>query len=379
MRFRADAKALRAATQQGLRTRSSRGTVETLGCFLLDAKNGKLTITSTDMQLTGRVVVSVETDKAGTVLVPATRFDKTISTFDGEVTVELEKNVGVDQVVVAQGTTRVTAHTMNVDDFPKVPQPAGKERAVVVLAPAYKRALDFVFPHAGSDESRPVLTGVLFEPTEDKLVLAATDSYRLAVTFADSSHTDKALGETPPIIPAKALAEVKRLLKSDLDYVEVRRHGDANQYVTFQVGNVTITSRLIDGQFPNWRQLRPEKMDHVTKVDRPAFVKACDRVNKLAGKYTTLRATFEKGKDLALKVLEHDVGEIHDTVPVIESTFKDKNPFEIGWNAAFFKECLQSFDTPDISIGTINALRPALLYNEPDGEFALVMPIRLAS
>lgn len=386
--FTTDAKALRAVTAQGARTISKRGQVRALSCLHLDVTKTRLTVSSSDMELAGRTRMKLSGAKPGVALVPAVAFDKMVSTFDGDVTVEADAET---RIVVSQGKTRMRLETIPAEDFPVIPQAHGKERTVAVFAPAFQRAYKFVKPHAGKDESRPVLTGVSLEVQDNRLFFAATDSYRLGVTWAEGAALEGALdyvdedGKKPAqtsdvIVLARGLEEVSRLLKKDLDYVEIRRFA---KHLSFQVGDTELVIRLIDGQFPNWRQLQPENMEDWTVVDRPAFVKALQRLTKIGvGRHAPLRATFfVDNETLPIRLVEQDFGEFEDAIPILTPSPPPKRghtPVEIGWNLGFLLECLESFDTPDISIGTITALRPALIRNSREDEFTLIMPIRLA-
>lgn len=382
--FTADAKALRALTAQGLRAVSRRGVVAVLQGLVFDVTKTRLTVESTDMELSVRSRMKLDGAKPGRVLVPGKAFDKALSTFTGDVTVEMVEEF---RVTLSQGKAKVSFETMVLDDFPTLPQTTGKERTVVVLAPAFQRAFKFVFPHSSKDESRPVLTGVQIEAQPDRLYFAATDSYRMAVTWAEGAALEGSLdyvdedGKTVQtlsqvIAPTVGLAEVSRLLKNDLDFVEIRR---LERHLAYQVGDTEVISRLIDGQFPNWRQLRPENIEDTTVVDREAFVKSLSRITKLMSTNAPVRAAFFVDKEfLPIEITQQDFGKVEDSIPIITPSPNSAARMEMGWNADFLLECLESFDTPGISIGTINPLRPALVHGDREDEYTLIMPIRLA-
>jgi DNA polymerase-3 subunit beta len=223
---------------------------------------------------------------------------------------------------------------------------------------------------ASRDESRPVLTGILVRFEPGKLVMAATDSYRLA-----AKETPLA-GEAPDleaIIPARALGELQRIATSG-DAVELGVH--ENQ-VVFGVGqdsgSIWLTSRRIDGQFPNIGQLVPETFEHELVVPRVELLEVVRRTSVMAQRNSPLRLRFAEG-ELTVSAQTQDIGEARESLPVAYSA----EPLEIGFNAEFLRDGLESVDADEVRFRLISPLRPAVLQTAESDFTYLIMPIRLA-
>ncbi len=198
------------------------------------------------------------------------------------------------------------------------------------------------------------------------LTMAATDSYRLSV-----KETPLA-GEAPEleaIIPARALGELQRIATAG-DTVELGVH--ENQ-VVFGSSNVWLTSRRIDGQFPNYRQLLPESYEHELVAPRAELLDVVRRTSVMAQRNSPLRLRFAEG-ELTVSAQTQDVGESSESLPIAYSA----DPLEIGFNAEFLRDGLESVETDEVRVRLISPLRPAVLQSPADDFTYLIMPIRLA-
>ncbi len=267
-------------------------------------------------------------------------------------------------VHVASGSASYTLHTYNAEDFPRLPEFADTQ-TFAVDREALLETIARVARAASRDEARPVLTGVLVQFTGDKLVMAATDSYRLAVK-------ETALASPAPeleaIVPSRALQELSRVA-GDGDEIAV---GVQENQVLFSVGGVWLTTRRIDGQFPNYRQLLPETFEHELIVARAELLDVVRRAAVMIQRATPLQLRFADG-EVTVVARTHEVGESKESMPVAYSG----EPLEIGFNAEFLREGLESVEGDDVRLKLISPLRPTVLTDE-GGDFTyLVMPIRL--
>jgi DNA polymerase-3 subunit beta len=210
-----------------------------------------------------------------------------------------------------------------------------------------------------------VLTGVLVSFTGGKLVMAATDSYRLAVK---ETELDGSAPELEAIVPSRALQELARIA-SHGDTVEVGVH--ENQ-VLFSTDGAWLTTRRIDGQFPNYRQLLPEAFEHELTLPRTEILEVVRRASVMIQRATPLQLRFAEG-ELTVIARTHEVGESQESMPVGFSG----ETLEIGFNADFLRDGLESMDGDDVRFKLISPLRPAVLQGESDDFTYLVMPIRL--
>jgi DNA polymerase-3 subunit beta len=222
---------------------------------------------------------------------------------------------------------------------------------------------------ASRDETRPVLTGILVSASGEELRMVATDSYRLSVK---ETRLDAALdGSFEANVPARALQELTRIVQhSSAERIAVSLR--SNQ-VVFEAGGVVLSSRLIDGQFPNVRQLLPEGWEHELRLDGTEISDVVRRISLLAQKNAPLRLSFAEG-ELTVSARTPDVGEARETVPV---PFQGE-PFEIGFNPEFLRDGLEALESSDVLLKLISPLRPGLIEAADGSGFQyLLMPIRL--
>jgi DNA polymerase-3 subunit beta len=211
-----------------------------------------------------------------------------------------------------------------------------------------------------------VLTGILARFEGGKVVMAATDSYRLSVK---ETSLDGDAPELEAIVPARALTELSRIAQG-VDAMELGVH--ENQ-VVFVLDGITLTTRRIEGQFPNYRQLLPESFEHVVSVPRTEILDVVRRVAVMAQRNSPLRLRFAEG-ELTISSQTQDVGEARESLPVGFSG----EPLEIGFNPEFLREGIESVTADEIQLKLISPLRPGLIQAEGDDFWYLIMPIRLA-
>jgi DNA polymerase-3 subunit beta len=240
---------------------------------------------------------------------------------------------------------------------------------VVLRAGPYPAAPDRVGRAASKDDTRPVLTGVLVRLEADALTMAATDSYRLAV-----KRTPLEAGPAEPVqalVPARALAEVQRAVAlagaSELELVLTETQG------LVRAGDVRLTTRLIDGQFPDYRQLIPERFEHDLVLDRGELQGVLARIGVLAQRSTPVRLAFAEGQ-LTVSAVSEQFGEGRETIPVPFSG----EPLEIGFNVEFLRAGVESVEGDELRLGIISPLRPGLLRGADEDYRYLLMPIRLS-
>jgi len=234
---------------------------------------------------------------------------------------------------------------------------------------ALRETISRVARAASRDDARPVLTGVLVTAEGSELTMVATDSYRLAVKRTALESSVPAPLEAN--VPARALRELARLIETAGD--EALQVWLTRNQAIFRVGGVSLSSRLIDGQFPNYRQLLPESFEQEVKLPRAELLEVTRRVSQLAQRNAALRLSFAEG-ELTVSAETPDLGDARESLPAAYSG----DPLEIGFNPEFVRDGLESIDDDEVVFKLISPLRPGLL--EPAGadDFSyLVMPIRL--
>jgi DNA polymerase-3 subunit beta len=343
---------------------STRATVLVLSGILLRAENGELQLAATDMELSLRTALDAQVEGEGAVVVPGRLLvDLARLLPDDDVQIEHRAEEGVVRIECGGASYRL--HTYNVEDFPRLP-----DTQAIGTFPVDRGALldtvARVSRSASRDESRPVLTGILARFEGGKLVMAATDSYRLSVK---ETPLEGEAPELEAIIPARALTEVSRVAQA-ADGLELGVH--ENQ-VVFVADGVTLTTRRIEGQFPNYRQLLPETFEHVVAVGRTELLDVVRRVAVMAQRNSPLRLRFADG-ELTVSAQTQDVGEARESLAVGFSG----DPLEIGFNPEFLREGIESVTADEIQLKLISPLRPGLIQAEGDDFWYLIMPIRLA-
>ena len=342
---------------------STRTTVQILAGILLQADDGKLRLAATDMELSLRSSLEAKVDAEGSVVVPG-RLLLDIARLLPEAEVSLEHRLEEAVVEVRCGSASYRLHTYNAEDFPRLPdtgvEPHEVDRQTLLETVAR------VSRSASRDESRPVLTGVLVHFEPGKLVMAATDSYRLSVKETTMEGT---VPELEAIVPARALGELARIA----DEGEKLTLGVHENQVVFGSGGAWLTTRRIDGQFPNYKQLVPETFEHEVAVPREELLDVVRRVSVMAQRNSPLRLRFADG-ELTISAQTQDVGEARESLPV---SFGG-DALEIGFNAEFLRDGVESVTGDQVRLKLISPLRPAVLQGESDDFLYLIMPIRLA-
>jgi len=346
------------------RALSSRASVLVLSGILLRATEGRIELAATDMELSLRANLEAAVTGEGQVVVPG-RLLLDIARSLPESEVSLEYLTEESVLLVTSGSASYRIHTYSSEDFPHLP-----DLAAVTPQPVAGEALlatiSRVSRSASRDESRPVLTGIFVSFEGERLVMAATDSYRLAVK---ETVAPGPLPDLEAIIPARALQELVRIAVpgEQIDLAVQDNH------VVFGSAGVWLTSRRIDGQFPNYRQLLPEQFEHELELPREELLDVVRRVGLLAQRNSPLRLRFAEG-ELTVSARTQDVGEARESLPAPFSA----EPLEIGFNADFLRDGLESIDSETVRVKLISPLRPAVLQGELPDYTYLIMPIRLA-
>src|SRR6266498_3534603 len=350
-----------AVVSRGVSTRTA---VQILGGILLNAEGGHLTLAATDMELSLRASLEARVEGEGAVVVPGRLLVELARLMpDTEVSIEQRADEGVIHITSGSFDSRLNTYT--ADDFPRLPDAEGLERHTVDRD-ALLETIARVGRSASRDESRPVLTGILVRFEPGKLVMAATDSYRLSVKETALEGT---VPELEAIVPARALTELARIGQG-AEQIELGVH--ENQ-VVFGVDGIWLTTRRIDGQFPNYRQLIPESFEHEVSMDTREVLDVVRRIAVMAQRNSPLRLRFAEG-ELTVSAQTQDVGEARESLPAGFSG----EPLEIGFNAEFLRDGVESVVGEQARLKLISPLRPGLVQGESDDFLYLIMPIRLA-
>jgi DNA polymerase III subunit beta len=343
---------------------STRTAVQILSGVLLRATGGRLELAATDMELSIRTALDAQVDGDGAAVVPGRLLvDLSRLLPDNEVTIEFRDEEST--LRVSCGPAEYRLNTYGAEDFPRLPEVDAAPTSTV-SADALLDTLGAVQRAVSRDEARPVLTGVLVKFAEGKLVMAATDSYRLA--YKETPLEGK-VPEMEAIVPARALEEIRRLATAG----STLELGVQENQVLFGIDGTWLTTRRIEGQFPKVDELRPKEFTHEVTVPREELLDVVRRTSVMAHRNSPLRLRFAEG-ELTVWTQTQDVGEARETMPV---RFEG-DPLEIGFNADFLRDGIESTEGEELRVRLIDPLRPGLLQGPGEDFWYLIMPIRLA-
>jgi DNA polymerase-3 subunit beta len=345
---------------------STRAATQALSGVLIEAGEGSATLSATDLDLGLRTAVEATVEGGGSVLLPGRLLAEVVRSLADE-TVEIETRDAERDVEIRSGSSSFHLRVLPAEDFPTLP--GNDAESIKIPAQALAESIDLVARAASRDDMRPVLTGVFVTASGNEMTMVATDSYRLAVK---RTELEAALsGEIEANIPARALRELARILSGEkVDEASISLQ--VNQAI-FEAGSITLTTRLIEGQFPNFRQLLPESYEHDVRLPRSEFLDVTRRVSQLAQRNAPLRFSFEPG-ELTISAETPDVGDARETMP---AAFEGE-PMEIGFNPDYLREGIESVSGDEVLVRLISPLRPGLMQPVDRDDFRyLVMPIRL--
>src|SRR6476469_4525110 len=342
---------------------SARTSVQILSGILLEAQGNELRLAATDMELSLRATLPAQIEGDGAIVLPGKTFVDIARLLPAD-EVAIEHKPAESVVHVTAGSASYTLHTYNPEDFPRLPDVTAVQ-TFPVERESLLETIHRVARASSRDESRPVLTGILVQFAAGKLTMAATDSYRLAVKETTLNSTAPDL---EAIVPGRALTELARIASSG-DTIDIGVH--ENQ-VVFGTEGIWLTTRRIDGQFPNYRQLLPEQFEHELTLPRGELLEVVRRAAVMIQRATPLQLRLAEGEWTVI-ARTHEVGESKESMP---APFTGET-LEIGFNADFLRDGLESMDGDDVRFKLISPLRPAVIQGEGDDFTYLVMPIRL--
>ncbi len=366
MRITVDRDGLLAQLQTVSRVASARSALQALSGVQLSASSEGCELRATDMDVSLRVPLAAEVVRDGVVVLPARLLLDVVRSLPAT-EVSLELRPAQQDVELVAGSATFDIRTLRAEDFPPLPELDGDTRVAISSGAFVSTALK-VANSASHDETRPVLTGILVSASERELRMVATDSYRLSLKQTALEQPLTSGFEVN--VPARALQELARIAGEDDAELEVAVQ--RNQIV-FAVGPTVLSSRLIEGQFPNYRQLLPESFDHELRIAAGELTDVVRRISLLAQKNAPLRLAFAQG-ELTVSAQTPDVGEARESLPV---PFEGES-LEIGFNPDFLRAGLEAIDEGDVLLKLISPLRPGLIEAADGSGFQyLIMPIRL--
>ena len=355
---------------------SARSTIQLLGGILLEAsaKAGELRLSATDMEISIQTTSPAEVGEEGRVVVPARIFNDVVRSLPGgEISLVHDRSEGVVRLSSRENEYRIRAYA--AEDFPNLPTfdegSAFKMNTEVIVETVEKVSKSY-----SRDETRPVLTGILVSFEESRVRMVTTDSYRLSIKETELA-TAGFDGERQAIIPARAMQEVSRISSaSGEDGVEVVL---SENQALFRVGDVLFGTRLIEGNFPEYRRLLPSVFEREISVDREELIGTLRRVNLFAQRQTPpvpVSLAFTEGA-VEVSVRNGEVGEARERLP----SNAEGEEFRISFNPTYLIDGVTAVDSDKVRFKLNEALKPGLIVpdtedeDEPDFLYP-IMPMR---
>jgi DNA polymerase-3 subunit beta len=343
---------------------SSRGGAQpVLSGLRLRLEGDRLEVTGSDLDLTIMTTIAVGSGEAGTAVLPAKLIADVVRALPKG---RVELDIDDETAHIAAGRTEFSLRVFPAGEYPRIDVSEGEE--VTIDAKVVAAALAQVVRAASSDDSRPILTGVLLAAESDGLRLVATDSYRLAMR--DMPGTSVLAEGQSVLVPSRALTETNRLL-GEADTLTVRL---GSRDASFVIGSTVVTTRLIEGDFPNYRGLIPPGHPNRLRVSRDQLLDAVRRVRLLAQEATPVRMSMST-EGLELIAITQDVGQAHES---LEATFEGE-PLTVAFNPEYLLDGIEVAPGDEITLETVDALKPALLRGDGEPDFLyLLMPVRVS-
>jgi DNA polymerase-3 subunit beta len=331
--------------------------------------------------LTVRVAIEAIGLSDGACVTPSRLLSDIVRSLEpGAVTIESED----DKIEISAARSRFSLRTFPLDDFPSLPEPS--EPSTFLPAEDLVDALKQVVRAASSDDARPLLTGVLIATEEDGIRLVATDSYRLALR--DIAGSDVALLTPQILVPARALSELQRLSSLTGTQKDSRHQSDdtgisrplvglsiGDHDVTFTAGDVRVSTRLLDGTYPDYRQLIPAEYPNSLNVGKESLLDALRRVRLLVRDNTTpVRLSMRPG-GVDLTVVSQEVGDASETV---DADFEGAD-LTIAFNPSYLIDGVEAVTGDEVVLETVDATKPATVRAAERTDFRyLLMPVRVS-
>ncbi len=364
MKFRCERDVLDRAFSITRRAVAGRGgTLQVLSGLHLELRGNTLTVVGSDLDLVVRVTAEVGGEQDGSVVLSAQLGAEIVRALDSG---QVEFTVDDDGASVVSGRSDFRLRVMSVEEYPRFDEPVGE--SVTLDADTVADALEQVIKAASIDDSRQILTGVLMAAEADGLRFVATDSYRLAVR--DLPGTTILGRDQTVLVPSRALDMVGKIL-GDAEELTIRLD---EHYATFEIDDVQVMTRLIEGEFPNYRGLIPDDHPNVLVVNRLALQEAVRRVRILAQESTPVRLSMS-ADGLELVAITQDVGQAHESV---DASYEGKD-LTVAFNPQFLLDGLEVSPGDEVRLETSEASKPAILRSIGDEQFLyLLMPVRVS-
>jgi DNA polymerase-3 subunit beta len=353
---------------------SARSTIQLLGGILVEAGGEALKLSATDMEISIQTSSPAEVEGEGRVVIPARIFNDIVRSLPGgSFSLEHDASDGTVRLVAGDNEYRIRAYA--ADDYPQLPV-FPEDGTFRMPGKSLMETVEKVSRSYSRDETRPVLTGILISFEDSRVKMVTTDSYRLSIKETELA-TSGFEGSREAIIPARAMQEVSRIFGSEgEDDVEVSL---SENQALFRIGDVVFGTRLIDGNFPEYRRLLPNDFEREIAIPREELIGTLRRVNLFAARQTPpvpVSLSFSEG---AVEVIVRN-GEVGDAHERLSASSEDE--FLISFNPGYLLDGVSAIDSDKVVFKLNEPLKPGLIVPDENGDgtesdfLYLIMPMR---
>ena len=341
-----------------------RSTIPVLEGILLKAEGFQLTLTGYDLEMGIVTTIEANVKEPGEIVLNAKLLSSMVSRMpSGQITIQSADN---GKTTIQSGVAQFEIQSMSATDFPELPN-TGAEETLTIQTGVLRDIIDRTLYAVSQDERKPAHTGELFEILPDKMTVVALDGYRLAIV----ERPIKAVKDIRIIVPSKTMTEVAHLLPND---DEEPVHISANRrYVVFMAGGYTIMSRLIEGEFLNYRAAIPNDFEHVVSIDSHELISSIERVSLIVSEKLKNPIRFHFDGSYVQMSCVTAIGKSYDECP-IDGCIED---LEIGFNNRYLLDALRNARTEQVRMEISGPLSPVKVLPVEGNDFLyLVLPVR---
>lgn len=363
---------------------ATRSTLPVLANVMLSTDNGRLKLSATDLEIGINCWIGAKVEEDGATTVPARLFIDLVNALPPE-RIDMELIVRTQTLNLKCARYEANIKGIDAQEFPLIPSVGSTELTTgeegegrITLEPAaFRRMIEQVVLAAATDESRPILTGVLAKFEENQLTLAAADGFRLSVRTAELPAE---IEPTSVIIPGRALAELARI-STDEEAIALVITPARNQ-VLFHMPNVDLVSQLIEGNFPDYHQIIPKSYSTRTVVNTNSFLRACKTANIFARDAANIvRVQVAPGGELAPghMTIAATSAELGDNVGEIDAQVEGDES-EVAFNVKYLIDVLSVMDAAQVALETTTSSSPGVIKPIGDVDFVhVIMPMHVRS
>lgn len=356
---------------------ATRSTLPVLSNIYMGTENGMIKLAATNLEIGITTWIEAKVEENGATTLPAKTIADLVNQSPPErITLELEtRNQDLHYRCAAVDST---IKGIDANEFPIIPTGHDGQR-VVVAAPLFKEMIEQVAFAAATDETRPILTGVMLRFDADRITLAAADGFRLSVR---SAHLESGAAQTTTVIvPARTMSEVGRVLGDSENNVEIIITRDRNQ-ILFHVDNVDVVSQLIEGSFPDVQRLIPQSYATRTTVDTGQLLKATRRAYifaRDAANILRMRISDTEPGMPGTLTLQAEASEVGGNVEELVASIEGK-AMEAAFNAKYLMDVLNVMRAPQVVIETTSSSTPGVIRPVGGDSFVhVIMPMHIGS